>query len=222
MWVVILATIVVAFLMLKSRETFFVLKAGNPFDGEDLISFDADAKGTRIFGIWPYTCPRDRSDYDAGLCYPQCDDGYNGVGPVCWAHTKSRGIGRLVRFKSCSEMGLGPDYRDDPLSCWKDLKCTSRCTSNKRDLFGNCYAWHLKISCSGPDLKWKTPACPGPRWAGNTEEHTSLKDLLCYKECPKDKPKSVPGMPYLCMKGERGLGYGRGVGRIPPIFAFGP
>ena len=23
-------------------------------------------------------------DYDAGLCYPPCPSGYDGVGPVCW------------------------------------------------------------------------------------------------------------------------------------------
>src|SRR6476620_11590303 len=26
----------------------------------------------------------DGQEYDAGLCYPKCKDGYNGVGPVCW------------------------------------------------------------------------------------------------------------------------------------------
>ena len=25
------------------------------------------------------------NEYDAGLCYPECDLGYNGVGPVCWS-----------------------------------------------------------------------------------------------------------------------------------------
>jgi len=24
--------------------------------------------------------------YDAGLCYPPCDDGFDGVGPVCWGN----------------------------------------------------------------------------------------------------------------------------------------
>ena len=23
-------------------------------------------------------------EYDAGLCYPKCEEGYSGVGPVCW------------------------------------------------------------------------------------------------------------------------------------------
>lgn len=25
-------------------------------------------------------------DYDAGLCYPKCNYGADGVGPVCWGH----------------------------------------------------------------------------------------------------------------------------------------
>jgi hypothetical protein len=25
-------------------------------------------------------------DYDAGLCYPTCEHGADGVGPVCWGH----------------------------------------------------------------------------------------------------------------------------------------
>jgi hypothetical protein len=43
MWALLLVAIVVAYLILKRRETRepFVLKYGNPFDGEDAISFDA-------------------------------------------------------------------------------------------------------------------------------------------------------------------------------------
>jgi len=43
---------------------------------------------------------------------------------------------------------------------------------------------------------------------------------LCYKRCPEGM-RHVPGMPYLCFKGTRGLSYGRGVGDVPPLFAFG-
>lgn len=220
MWAILLVAIVLAFMLLKYRETF-VVKYGNPFDNEDIISFDYDAKGTRLFAIWPDTCPLDRPDYDAGLCYEQCEEGYHGVGPVCWASTTSRGIGKLPRPKSCSEMGLSAKYRDDPLSCWKDLSCESTCTSDKRDLFGNCYAWDLKISCEGPDLKWKEMSCPGPQWAGNDESYTDMVDGLCYKKCPEDASSFIPGMPYLCTAGTRGLSYGRGVGTVPPIIRFG-
>ena len=34
-------------------------------------------------GSIPTVCPEGR-EYDAGLCYPACESGYDGVGPVCW------------------------------------------------------------------------------------------------------------------------------------------
>lgn len=228
MWALLLVVIVLAFMLLKTRERF-IIKYGNPLDNEDLVSLEYGAKGTRLFAVnldmKGHTCPSDKPDYDAGLCYERCEEGYHGVGPVCWADTHNRGVGKLPRYTRCSEMGLGADYRDDPLSCWKDLSCRTWCNSSKRDLFGNCYAWDLKTECSGPDLKWKQARCPGPGWAGNDDNkqtgHNDLKDLLCYRKCPDDKPAAVPGMPYLCYKGTRGLSYGRGVGSVPPIFAFG-
>lgn len=40
--------------------------------------------------------------YDAGLCYPKCKDGYNGVGPVCWKDKSilsyGRGVGRVPEY----------------------------------------------------------------------------------------------------------------------------
>mmetsp|Transcript_12920 Transcript_12920/g.9353 ORF Transcript_12920/g.9353 Transcript_12920/m.9353 type:complete len:134 (+) Transcript_12920:434-835(+) len=36
----------------------------------------------RTAGV-PLTCKPDE-EYDAGLCYTPCRDGYDGVGPVCW------------------------------------------------------------------------------------------------------------------------------------------
>jgi hypothetical protein len=239
MWALLLVAIVLAYLILKGRETF-VIKYGNPFDGEDALSFDRDAKGTRLFSTTPDTCPLDRPELDAGLCYEACEEGYHGVGPVCWANTQNIGPGMLAEAKPCSEMGLGTDYRDDPLTCWKDLKCTTYCDGNWDWSDGGfCHT-----RCTGPDLKLKGLRCPGRKFqltfltdllgdvvnmAGgdggklktNLDNYTELIDALCYKKCPEDKPNHVPGMPYLCMKGSRGLSYGRGVGTVPPLFHFG-
>ena len=33
----------------------------------------------------PLTCAPGE-EYDAGLCYPPCDYGADGVGPVCWGN----------------------------------------------------------------------------------------------------------------------------------------
>lgn len=230
MWALLLIAIVVAYLLLRTRERF-VLKYGNPFDGEDAISFERDAKGTRLVSTTPDTCPLDHPELDAGLCYEQCDPGYHGIATTCWADTMNIGPGMLAEAKSCSEMGLGNDYRDDPLTCWKDLKCSTYCDGNWDWSDGGFC--HTK--CSGPDLKLKGLKCPGrakaAQWisvltsalgmTGNPDDYTDLVDSLCYKKCPKDQPNRIPGMPYLCTKGKRGLSYDRGAGQVPPLFHFG-
>ena len=50
---------------------------------------------------------RDGKQMDAGLCYPACRSGYNGVGPVCWG-------GTLPGYVDC---GLG--MADGPGNCAK-------------------------------------------------------------------------------------------------------
>ena len=76
--------------------------------------------------------------------------------------------------------------------------------------------------CSGGDIVWKQLTCDS---YGDREN----VDALCYKKCPVKLRRDgteyswrhVPGMPYLCFDGTRGLAYGRGVGEIPPIIRFG-
>jgi hypothetical protein len=191
MWAVLLVAIVLAFLLLKSRERF-VVKYGNPFDNEELLSFDKDAKGTRIFSITPDTCPLDKSDYDAGLCYPECDEGYNGVGPVCWARSKSVGIGTIPAL----------EWYQEEVTSWGSVGCTGGRKFRFKG-YNDCYRFKI----------WKArQVCYDDR---------EIKDALCYKKCPKDLPDRIPGMPYLCAKLSRGLAYGRGVGSVPPLFRFG-
>jgi hypothetical protein len=247
MWELLLVVIVHLFFALKTRERF-VLKYGNPFAGEDLLSFDPDAKGTRLFSTTPDTCPLDRPVLDAGLCYEECDEGYHGVGPVCWASTKDIGPGILAEFMTCLEtIGEkdGGQYEDWGLLCHKPLKCVSFCDGDSRDAFGRCWAWDLRIECSGPDFKLKGLKCPGrinPAVAFNflgdlvsdifgdgagdffKTDVTKYKDLvdgMCYKKCPEEKPNHINGAPYLCTKGTRGLSYSRGAGTVPPLFHFG-
>lgn len=187
--------------MLKYRETFIV-KYGNPFnEGEELLSFDEKAKGKRLVAVWPSnTCPAAKSDFDAGLCYEPCEQGYNGVGPVCWAETSHRGIGKVMKLRSCAASGY-PGWTDTGLLCNEPIQC------------GKGWEFFTK-GCWGGRIRTKRLACDYP-------EHTDEVAALCYKKCPADKPRHVPGMPYLCFKGSRGLAYGRGVGAPPPFFAFG-
>ena len=253
----LLGIIVILLGVLKTRETF-VVKYGNPFDGEDILSFDPNAKGTRLFSTTPDTCPLDRPVLDAGLCYKECEEGYHGIATTCWANTKDIGPGIMADFRNCTAkyeeggMGLDDAYIDIGLLCFKPLKCTSRCVSDKRDAFGRCWAWDLRISCEGPDVKPKGLKCPGRTFqltmltdilgeglgklsealGGDSSFGSKLKtdvnnfpdlvDGLCYRKCPEDKPNHITGFGYLCTKGERGLSYDRGAGTVPPLFHFGP
>lgn len=49
--------------------------------------------------------------YDAGLCYPQCGNGYSGVGPVCWGKAPPGwvecGMGAAKDSKTCAEITFG-------------------------------------------------------------------------------------------------------------------
>lgn len=200
MYEFLLVLAVLVFLSLKYRETF-VIKYGNPFNDEDLLSFDPAAKGTRLFGFTPDTCPANKPELDAGLCYEQCEIGYHGVGPVCWADTVNVGIGKILIPKSCGDSGYS-GWTDIGLLCIQPID-----TSSFGGFFKSLFSTIFEAKIGAKRLE-----C-----TDNRENVTSL----CYKKCPKELPNRVPAMPYLCYKGTRGLSYGRGVGDVPPIFAFG-
>jgi hypothetical protein len=199
MWAFLLVAIGLAWALLKTRETF-VVKYGNPFDGEDLVSFDRDAKGTRLVSTTTDACPLDKPVVDAGLCYEECEEAYNGVGPVCWAETHNRGIGKLPKLQDCAASGYG-GWTDTGLLCNEPIQC-----GKGLDFF--------RKGCWGGNIRPKKLKCTDSEFP---DEVTGL----CYRKCPDNKPRGVPGMPYLCFSGSRGLSYGRGVGTIPPIFRFG-
>ena len=191
MWGLLLIAILLAYLLLKTRERF-TIKYGNPFDDEDLISFDKDAKGTRLFSITPDTCPLNKSDLDAGLCYEPCDEGYHGVGPVCWADSENVGIGTIP----------GLEWYQEEVTSWGSIGCTGGRPFRFKG-YSDCYRYKM----------WKArQVCYDGR---------ENKDGLCYRKCPKNLPDRIPGMPYLCAKLSRGLSYGRGVGSVPPLVHFG-
>ena len=196
----LLVLAILVFSMLKYRETF-VVKYGNTQNNEDLVSFDVNAKGTRLLGITPDTCPANKPELQDGLCYEQCETQYNGVGPVCWAETTNVGVGKVVQLRSCSESGYG-GWTDTGLLCNEPIQC------------GKGWEFFTK-GCWGGNVRPKKLSCDG------YEDGRENVDGLCYKRCPAEKPTRVPAMPYLCYKGTRGLSYGRGVGDVPPLFAFG-
>lgn len=220
LYAILIAMIAILAAVVYMKETF-VLKYGNPFNDENIVSFNENEKGTRLFGITPDTCPCDKPDYDAGLCYQRCEDGYHGVATMCVADTENIGIGKVLLLKSCEESGYG-GYTDMGLTCskwepncnhwtsWGSVNCT-RGRSFRIQGYDDCYEWWTgcvktgakKLSCDGYD-------------GSHPDEIASL----CYKKCPPGM-RHVPGMPYLCFKGSRGLTYDRGVGVIPKIMSFG-
>ena len=203
MYELLIVLAVLVFFALKYRETF-VVKYGNPFGDEDLISTDPGAKGTRIFGWTPDTCPPNKSDLQDGLCYEKCDKDYNGVGPLCWAQTTYVGIGKVQELLSCAASGF-PGRADDGLLCRAPITWNS---CKWRGLFKECWG-----GAEGGQIDPKKLTCDGYR------EHKDRVDGLCYKQCPAGM-RRVPGLPSFCFTGTRGLSYGRGAGDVPPLYTF--
>jgi len=219
LWPVIVVGAIVVYVLLRYRETF-VIKYGNPFDDEDIVSFDPDAKGTKLISITPDSCNGGKPELDAGLCYERCADDYRGVGPLCWANTVNIGVGKPVGLEPCPAgwINIGLICRQ-PITCAKGLKFFTE----------GCSGGRLKGRLDGGGIcDWPADRGNLPDWLVDKSDPKNYKAThpdkemgMCYKKCPADKPNHVPGMPFLCFKGERGLSYGRGVGEVPPLFHFG-
>jgi len=205
-WISILLLTIWTFYRMREH---FSLSLPNALGGREIIGFsmkDFRLGGYEIASLTPFTCPVDRPDLDAGLCYVKCRDGYRGVGPVCWAITQSRGVGTPVGLEPCPS-----GWNNDGLTCREPLRWDGCCS---RGLFNECWG-----CARGGAVRGRLNGggvCPNTD-PGGPRENTEKVDGLCYKKCPEDKPRHVPGMPYLCYKGGD-LSYGRGVGRVPPLF----
>jgi hypothetical protein len=57
---------------------------------------DADTVGKTSYDQYISACPNNKPDFQAGLCYKNCRQGYNGVGPLCWKGSSSYGRGAGV------------------------------------------------------------------------------------------------------------------------------
>jgi hypothetical protein len=187
---------------LPTKEYFNVSlpKQLGGFEILDFVFHHLRLFGFEIYSITPFTCPPDRSDLDAGLCYVPCRDGFRGVGPVCWAKSEGIGIGTVVGLEPC------PDgWANDGLICREPISCKS---------IGDCFSGR-GCGCSGGNLRGRLNnggICPGP----GGDQYKDKVDGLCYKQCPKHLPVHIAGMPYLCYKGGP-LSYGRGVGSVPSL-----
>jgi hypothetical protein len=220
MYELLLAAAVVLFALVKARERFGLV-IGSP----DYITTNTETdKGLEIFSTTPNTCPPEKPELDAGLCYKRCNSGFHGVGPVCWADSQSVGVGRPVGLEPCPA-----GWSNDGLICREPLRWNS---CKFRGLFKECWG-----GLEGGRLKGRLNSggiCDWPQDRGNLPGHLVDKsdpknykathpdkvDGLCYKKCPPELPARIPGMPYLCYKGGP-LSYGRGVGAVPSLLRIG-
>lgn len=197
MYALLLVLIIILLVLTEGREHFALIVGGR-----DGYSFDGRTDdGYEIFNTTPNTCPQDKPELDAGLCYPRCRTGYRGVGPVCWAESTNVGAGVPVELEPC------PDgWNNDGLICREPI----RNDCSWKGLFGECWG-----RLTGGRLKGRLDGggiCK--------ESHPDKIDGLCYKRCPSDKPEHIKGMPYLCYAGGD-LSYERGVGAVPSLVRIG-
>ncbi len=181
----------------------------------------------------PMSCGSDK-EYDAGLCYTPCEDGYNGVGPVCWKQDASygRGVGTVpTECGAGNELDAGLCYPEcragyhgvGPV-CWSDLPLsygrgvgtipsniwTGECPAGKENDAGLCYKYcDAGYTGVGP-VCWLDDASYGrgvgtiPKECGAGEE---LDAGLCYPVCND----GYHGVGPVCWTNDA-LSYGRGVG----------
>lgn len=146
----------------------------------------------RGVGTVPTVCGGGR-ELDAGLCYPRCDAGYSGVGPVCW-------------------QGCPSGYRDDGAFCAKPAPYGR----------GAGYPWEFGDpafnldrardrcraanpgGCEQHGLIWYPKCRAGFHAAGC---------CICSPNCPA----GMPDIGVSCTK----KSYGRGVGTVPTSCAGG-
>ena len=129
--------------------------------------------GDVMGALAPYMCSIDRCEpdeqEDGGLCYPKCDGGYTGVGPICWTDNVNIGVGLL---KDCPS-----GYENDGLICREPIHCDPISCKSASDCF-----LHGQCGCSGGD-------CHGGTLIGRMNNDWRLK-------CPTDHPNEIDGLCY--------------------------
>ena len=149
----------------------------------DLIPGIGDIMGAMA----PYMCSINQcepdQDEDGGLCYPKCDGGYSGVGPICWTNNIGVGVGVL---KGCPE----GDWQDQGLICAKKSGqiCGDDCGKGwdgcrRRGLFGECLGG-CREGCSNIYLGELVGKFNNDSRLKCPSDHPEEVDGLCYKPCP--------------------------------------
>ena len=172
--------------------------------------------GHEIINIHPIvgddTCKPNESRED-GMCYAKCKPNFHGAATMCVADSHNRGIGTVVGLEDCPA-----GWFTEGLTCREPITgggCNTHCDGNWNSNDGGFCHTRCEPLVGGR-VKGRLDGggkCPGPQ-GGDKPDRT---DGMCYSSCPKDKPKPMPGFPYLCYAGGP-LTYDRGVGKIPYVF----
>ena len=105
---------------------------------------------TRGVGKVPAYCPQGTIEDATGyLCYPACQAGYNGIGPVCWDFPKSYGRGAGSIKDGC---GIGKEY--DTGLCYPD--CPKNSSGVGPVCWGSCggkYGVDCGAACAVSELQ---------------------------------------------------------------------
>jgi hypothetical protein len=128
------------------------------------------------------TCPpgtiRDETGGPAGLCYPKCNPGYHGVGPVCW--------------QDCD-----PGWKNCGAGCAKD---DTECASSTFDQVFSVAMVAVNIATLG----MATPATAGTKAAGETVKFAG-KTLTSSTKVGRALISAVNKMDKVAEKGKKGV-----------------
>jgi hypothetical protein len=108
---------------------------------------------------------------DGGLCYPPCEAGYTGAGPLCWSNYTSIGVGVLK--------GCPAGWDDAGLICGKNTKPNGVGTALR------IYGGDCRTSCPGGGPWYNIANCHtecDP--IGHTCDNKVEVAGLCYNACP--------------------------------------
>ncbi len=144
----------------------------------------------RGVGTIPAHC-KSEDENNAGLCYPKCESGFSGVGPLCWNDLKEygRGVGEVP-----TDCGTGKE-RDAGL-------CYPVCKNDYHGVGPVC--WSNKSKSYGRGVG----TIPSNIFTGQCPSNKENNAGLCYKKCDT----GYHGVGPVCWLNEPS--YGRGVGTI--------
>jgi hypothetical protein len=167
-------------------------------------------------GVPVNTCSSDNDEFQNGLCYTKCAEGYSGNGPVCWRDCEEIAVAGLCK-KQCAT-----GYHDVGGVCWKvcpegyrDDGATCRNPTNAHIIGKHSYVAKTFVRHSYGRGVGKPAQC--------SADSNEITAGLCYKPCPSGYSRQTIGVcAQDCPAGARDFGvgcsremYSRGSGIVP-------